>query len=685
MTNLFSGLRHRFRTVSPRTRLAAQMGLGAFATFTALRLFLLTALATDPSERPFADMLAAFGAGAVRDLAVSVAFALTFALLFSIRRKAWPSRWGRGVLIGFVTAGIFLLLFSAIAEVLFWDEFNSRLNGIALYYLMFPREVIGNLQQSFNIALYLPIVIGISLALVWLIRRPITVALKSPMEKGQRLRELAGIIALTVVTFFIVQALPFSVSANREINQLADNGWRTVIAAAFTNDQEYDGVYPTIPEAEAIKRTRALVAQKNTTFLDPETVRSIRRFVNNGTAPKKLNIVIVTNESFGSKFISVLDNKSGLDLTPALDKLSKQGLFFTNIYASGDRTVRGLEATETAFAPIPGISTARRPESLDMYSLPYLLKSFGYQTSILYGGHAIFDNMGAYWAGIGFNPVWDESDIRHDSFTTAWGVSDEDLYTEALSRMDDMTAEDNQKPFLLTMMTVSNHRPYRFPENHVKQNPDWQSRYNSAHYADWAYGDFIERAKKHKWFDNTVFVFVADHSEKINGAAQVPLQDMRIPIIIYSPKNIAPRTIATMGAQIDLIPTLMGELGFSYVSPFFGKDLTIEPTDGGWSSTAHNFSIAFAKPGHIAVLLPNEPTLGYKFEPGLTPLVPETPDPETVRDAIALTQTAHHMFYAHEYHMPANGKWPTYVLPTDVDAHEDASAHAPATDPVKAP
>ncbi|MDO8290968.1 MAG: sulfatase-like hydrolase/transferase [Parvibaculum sp.] len=666
MSRFVSGLRARFAHISPRARLALQLGLAAFASFTVLRLFLLTVLATKASERSSGDIFEALAAGAVHDLAVAAIFALVFAVLFNLRGQAWPSRWGRGVLIGFVALGIFLLMFSAIAEVLFWDEFDSRLNGIALYYLMFPREVIGNLQQSFNIALYLPMVIAATLAVIWFIRRPVSAALQTPMPKGTRLRELGIGAVLVLATYGAASALPFSVSANREINQLSDNGWRTIISASMTNDQEYDGIYPTIDEHEAIIRTRALVAQKNTTFLDPDTKRSILRYVNNGTAPKKLNIVIVTNESFGSKFVDVLDNKTGLTLTPALDKLSKESLSFTNIYASGDRTVRGLEATETGFTPIPGISTARRDESKDMYSLPFLLQSFGYQTSVLYGGHAIFDNMGTYWSSIGFNPVWDQSFIRHDSYTTAWGVSDEDLYTEALARMDDMQASG--KPILLTMMTVSNHRPYRFPENHVKQNPDWQQRYNSAHYADWAYGDFIERAKTHKWFDNTVFVFVADHSEKINGAAQVPLQDMRIPVVIYSPKNIAPRTITTMGAQIDLIPTLLGELGFSYVSPFFGKDLTIEPSNGGWSSTAHNFSVAFAKPGHVAVLLPNEPTLGYTFEAGLTPLTPEKPDTETMRDAIALTQIAHHMFYAREVHMPADGKWPTYTPPSDAIA-----------------
>lgn len=666
-------LRRFAPSLNARLRLALYLGAGAFATFTLLRLALLTVLATPASDRSLGDTMLALASGALRDLAVALFFALFYLALLNLRGKPWRKTFGRTTLRIFIALGIFLLLFSAVAEMLFWDEFDSRLNGIALYYLMFPREVIGNLQQSFNIALYMPMVAAAALVLTWTLRRPIARALDAAPVKGARLSQFGALILALAIIVPLARAVPENTSANREISQLAENGWDTFISAAFTNDQAYDGVYPTMPdEREAIRTLRSMVAQSNTTFLDPDNVRSIRRWVDNGTAPKKLNIVIVTNESFGSKFITVLDNHSGKVWTPQLDKLSKQSLFFTNVYASGDRTVRGLEATETGFTPIPGISTARRAESKDMYSLPYLLKSFGYQTTVLYGGHALFDNMGAFWSGIGFNPVWDESSIRHDSFKTAWGVSDEDLYTEALQRMDEMAAE--KKPFLLTMMTVSNHRPYRFPENHIKFDTSMTNRENSARYADWAYGDFIERAKKHGWFDNTVFVFVADHSEKINGAAQVPLQDMRIPILIYSPKNIAPRTIPTLAAQIDLIPTLMGELGFSYVSPFFGKDLTLEPVDGGWISTAHNFSIAYGRPGHVVVLQPHQPTLGYSFQAGLTPLTPEEPDPETVKQAIALTETAHHMFYSHEYHMPADGKWPQYTPPSA------AVARVPAQD-----
>lgn len=664
-------------SISARLRLALYMTTGAMATFTLLRLFLLTVLASPPADRPLSDILQALAQGALRDLGVALIFGTAYLVLFNIRGQAWPKKWGRGVLRIILVLGVFLLLFSAIAEILFWDEFDSRLNGIALYYLIFPREVIGNLQESFNAGLYTPMVAAFALLLTWLIRRPIAAALNATQPKGQRLREFGAAALALIIILPLARALPLDISANREVSQLSYNGWNTFISAAFTNDQDYDGVYPGMDEQEAIKILRKLVAQPNTTFIDPDNVRSILRYVDNGNTPRKLNIVIVTNESFGSKFVDVLDNPSEFILTPALNKLSKESLFFTNIYPSGDRTVRGLEATETGFTPIPGISTTRRDESLNMYSLPYLLKSFGYNTTVLYGGRAIFDNMGTFWEGIGFDPVWDEANIRHDSFTTAWGVSDEDLYTEALQRMDELAAE--KKPFLLTMMTVSNHRPYEFPQDHVKTDPKLFNRYNSARYADWAYGDFIARAKSHGWFNNTVFVFVADHSEKVNGSAQVPLQNMRIPFLIYSPKNIAPQIVPTLGAQLDLIPTLMGQLGFSYVSPFFGKDIMKLPADGGWTSTAFNFSIAYARPGHAVVLRPQQETLGYAFTPGLTPLTPEAPDPETVKEAIALTQTAHHMFYHDQYHMPADLKWPQYNPATKklVEATPAAATTAP--------
>jgi phosphoglycerol transferase MdoB-like AlkP superfamily enzyme len=420
-----------------------------------------------------------------------------------------------------------------------------------------------------------------------------------------------------------------------------------MVGAALTNDSEYDGVYPGIDEAEALPVVRRIVAQDNTTFLDPENQRSVRRYVDNGTAPKRLNIVIVIEESFGSNYVDTLESTQPKPVTPELTRLAKDGLFFSNVYASGQRSVRGLEAILTSFTPIPGISTVRRPGSKHMYSLPYVLKQFGYQSAMMYAGRAVFDNMGPFWRGIGFDHVWDQNDIHHQSFTTVWGVSDEDLFAEALERMDDHT--QGGQPFLLTMFTVSNHRPYKFPQTHVKWDKTLESRANTARYADWAFGNFIDKARSRPWFDNTVFVFVADHGHKVNGAAEVPLYRYRIPLLFYSPGHIPARKVDTLAAQIDLTPTLLGLLGMSYESHFFGIDLMRVPPDGGRIAVAHDFSVAFARPGHAVVLNPDGTERGYRFTPGSEALPREPVDEHLSIEARALTQTAHRMFYKHEY------------------------------------
>lgn len=596
-------------------------------------------------------LILAFAVGSIRDLAVATLLIAPIYWTIASYNRVWRIAVMRGIVHVWVAAFICLFVFGAVADLFFWEEFASRLNGIAINYLIFPREVIGNIRESFDVNLYLPIVIAVGLLIWWWkIRNPIAAALSPQLRRPGFARATLGMLALVAASLAVLNLMPGSVSDNREINEVAENGLVSMARAAWTNGQDYDGVYATIDEAEAIRLTRALVAQDNTRFLDPDGTPSVRRFVDNGDTPKKLNIVLITEESLGADYVTGLDSRNPVPVTPNLARLFKEGVYFTNMYASGDRSVRGLEATETSFQPIPGISTARRPESEGMYSLPWLLGQHGYRSGILYGGFNGFDNMGAFWRGIGFDNVWDQRDIRHDAFSTIWGVSDEDLFTEALRRMDENVKPG--QPFLLTLMTVSNHRPFLFPE-HFKADPAFTNRRErGAAYADWAFADFIRRAREYPWFDDTVFVLVADHGQKVNGAAQVPLEKFRIPALIYSPKHIAPRRIDTLAAQIDLVPTLLGLLGLSYESPFFGIDVTRVPPDGGRIAVAQNFSIAFAQGENAVVLEPNGEVKGYRFKKGYFPLEPSEVDPATRDLAIAVTQTAHHMFYARRYHRP---------------------------------
>ena len=614
---------------------------------TIARIALATRLDGLAWSRDWQAIAMALVIGALRDVAVATILLAPLYWLLASWHRPWRNAIIRAVLQLLIAGGMCLFVFDSVAEIFFWEEFASRFNGIAVNYLIFPREVIGNLRESFELGLYLPLVFLFGLLLWRLIYRSMRKAMSPAISRPGFLQASLHTAVACMLAIAVLNFLPRDIADDREINELAENDLITMALAAWTNVQDYEGVYPSMDPAEALAITKQILAQDNTRYLDPADALSIRRFVDNGTTPQKLNIVMVTEESFGSDYVTGLDSANPVPVSPNLERLSHEGVWFTNIYASGDRTVRGLEATETSFEPIPGISTARRPESEGMYSLPWLLAQHGYKSGVLYGGFNGFDNMGAFWRGIGFDRAWDQRDIRHDGFSTIWGVSDEDLFTEALQRMDE-NAKPGQ-PFLLTMMTVSNHRPFKFPE-HFKTRDDFTRRENGAAYADWAFNDLIERARSHSWFDDTVFIFVADHGQKVNGRAQVPMEKFRIPVLFYSPKHLPPRRINTLGAQIDLAPTLLGMLGFSYESPFFGMDLTRVPPDKGRVAAAHNFSIGYVEGDHAVTLEPNGTLKGYAFRKGYFPLKPGPVDQEVARRAIALTQTAHRMFYAHRYH-----------------------------------
>ena len=522
-----------------------------------------------------------------------------------------------------------------------------------------PNEVIGNIRESFNFGIIGPALVTISLVLYFVLHIGIRWSRRLDQVYLPNGSFYAAALTVAFAAFSISVMMPIEVSANRATNELAANGLQSLVRAARTNDAAYDGFYPGMNEREAIAIARAQVVQSNTRFLTSEDNRSLLRHIDNGNSPKRLNVVLVLAESFGSVLVDDLDLwVPGESVSPNVTSLGRQGLYFTNVHSTGLRTVRGLEAILTSFPPIPGISTTRRPGSEGMHSLPFILRDQGYATGFLYGGNLMFDNMATFLGGIGFEHLWGRPDIAEVGFTTAWGAADEYIFGEALRRLDTLTADS--RPAFLSILTVSNHRPFSFPAGRIAKDPLAKRRENATTYADWAFGEFIKQARSRPWFANTVFIFIADHGPYVAGAAQVPIDRYRIPLFFYAPAHIAPARIATVGSSMDLAPTLLGILGISYDSPFFGVDLLRVPEGQGRAFMDHNYVVALAKGDHLVTLEPNRRTRGYPYKPGPKPLpAEEAPDPETLRTAIAVIQTAHHMFYAGEYHRVV----PTRIVP----------------------
>lgn len=630
--------------------------LGIFMLLAAaVRLALTIWIAFDTPDS-VVSFTAAWMVGLADDAATAVLLGLPFLLGLYLLHRVFRWRTGK-VLAHLLLIGLLgLAIFSAAAELFFWDEYNSRFNGIAVYYLIFPKEVLGNIRESFDLRFYLPAIMAMVLAIYALLRRRLNHALEAPLLPGEWRRSAAVAAMATLLAFPFLHAGPYEPVTARTTNELAVNGMHSIVNAFLTNDSKYDGVYPGIDEAEAIPLLRDMVRQDNTTNLAAPGERSLRRHVDNGPMPaKKLNVVLVLEESFGSVYFEdVFEGKQRnyrQTVSPNWHRIAEDGLLFTNIYATGDRTVRALEAIFTSFPPIPGISTARRSGSEGMNSLPFLLKRFGYRSTFLYGGPTSFDNMGHFWETIGFDHVLGQSDIADRGFKTIWGVADEYMFKEALSRIDSMAAEPG--PFFFACLTVSNHRPFRYPDGRIEQRPGLGFKEQAAAYADWSLGRFIDAARGKPWFDDTIFVLIGDHGPKVWGAAQIPVQGFRVPLIVYAPKHVAPARDTVLGSSMDVAPTLLGLLGLSYDSPFFGIDLRRVPPGGGRIAMAHNFDVAVGDGRNAIILTPKGDLRPYAMQAGpfqLEPVPTQTVPALLKKQATAQTQTAHRMFYSRQYH-----------------------------------
>lgn len=515
---------------------------------------------------------AVYGIGLLYDLGFLAYAALPLGLYLLLCPPAlWRRRGHRWFLRGVLTVSLFAMLFTAVAEWLFWDEFGVRFNFIAVDYLVYSDEVLNNLLESYPIGTLLSILALVALTLNVLVGKAFNAALDAPLPTARG--RLAGALVLLVAAGLSLQLLsqgsPRAQDGNAYQNELASNGPYQFFAAFRNNDLDYQQFYSTLPPAEVASQVRAELSEPNARFIgqDPQ---DIRRVIDNPGTPRQPNIVLVTIESFSAKYMG--SNGDERNLTPNLDALRKHSLYFNNFYATGTRTDRGLEAITLAIPPTPGRSIVKRiGRESGFASLGQQLHAVGYDSVFVYGGRGYFDNMNAFFSGNGYRVV-DQSSVPEEEihFKNAWGMADEDLYKQTLKLADADYAK--QQPFLLQLMTTSNHRPYTYPDGRI-DIASGNGRDGAVKYTDYAIGQFLEQARSKPWFDNTIFVFVADHTAGSAGKEDLPISNYQIPLFIYAPKLIEARENAQLASQIDLAPTLLGLLNLDYQSTFFGRNL----------------------------------------------------------------------------------------------------------------
>jgi phosphoglycerol transferase MdoB-like AlkP superfamily enzyme len=323
-------------------------------------------------------------------------------------------------------------------------------------------------------------------------------------------------------------------------------------------------------------------------------------------------------------------------LTPNLDRLADAGLYLANLRATGNRTVRGLEATSLAIPPLPGHSIIWRKNNQNLQTLGAALADHGYVNRFMYGGYARFDNMDTYYAANHYQPI-DRNQFpeRHRGFANIWGVADEYLYDYALELMDRDAASG--KPFLMQLMTTSNHTPFTFPDGRIDLK---RSRQGAVKYADWAVGRFIEQARSKPWFKDTLFVLVADHCASSKGRDSLPPENYHIPAILYAPAHIAAHTDTRLASQIDLVPTVLDLLNLPERAQFMGRSVLRDYPDAGRAFIATYQKLGYMTPDQLVVLSPGRKIEGWRLDAGGRVAAPETPPPALVNRAISSYETA---------------------------------------------
>lgn len=602
-----------------RWRYLAMISIAWLALFTVTRVVLLCA-SFSAADVSVWQLLLMFVQGLVYDLGFLSFASLPLGLYLTFCPQwLWSNSWHQLLLRMMFAISLFVMLFTAVSEWLFWDEFSVRFNFIAVDYLVYSKEVIDNILESYPVY---PLLAGLALLAVVLtvmLKKPLHKALRVPESKVlSRLPGLAVLIALAGLSGLLLsQDFPRGSDGNSYQRELAANGPYQFFAAFRNNELDYPSFYATLDEQQVGALLRAEVEESHARFVSDNPL-DIRREITYQGAPRHLNVVLVTIESLSAKYLGSFGDERGL--TPNLDKLRRESLAFTNLYATGTRTDRGLEAITLSVPPTPGRSLVKRiGRESGFASLGQQLNAQGYDSVFVYGGRGYFDNMNAFFSGNGYRIV-DQSSVPDSemSFTNAWGMADEDLYAQTLKIADADHAQD--KPFFLQLMTTSNHRPYSYPDGRI-DIASGEGREGAVKYTDYAIGEFLRQAQQKPWFAETIFVFVADHTAGSAGKEDLPVSNYHIPMFIYAPHYLQPNEIDTLVSQIDIAPTLLGLLNQSYISTFFGRDiLRPEAALRGRALLGNYQHLGLFDGGDLAILSPrktvrrHDDALGVSYE-----------------------------------------------------------------------
>ncbi|WP_456295096.1 LTA synthase family protein [Vibrio sp. AK197] len=545
----------------------------------------------------------------------------------------------RWVLRLWIVGGLWLAVYMEAATPAFINEYDLRPNRLFIEYLIYPKEVFSMLWSGYKLELLLGAVVSVAtIVFGWKWSRTLTQDLSFPKWYWR------PVIALCVLAIGVMGARStlghrplnpamVAFSSDPLINDLTLNSSYAVIFAAKQMGSEANAFhyYPKMDESDIVAQIRQSMNVNPDDFVDTSSPTLAYRPAS--YKGKQKNIVILLMESHGARYVKSL---GGIDASPNMDKLIDEGWAFTRMYASGTRSVRGLEAVTTGFSPTPARSVVKLGKSqTQFFTIADLLAQNDYHTQFIYGGESHFDNMKRFFLGNGFEDIQDLPTFTNPKFVGSWGASDQDLFDKADQQFTELNKQD--KPFFSLVFTSSNHSPHEYPDNTITQyNQPKNTVENAVHYADFALGEFVDKAKKSDYWDNTVFVVVADHDARTFGSSPVPIGHFHIPAIIFG-GGIEAHKDDRLVSQIDIAPTLLSLAGVDSVNPMIGFDLTRDiPQEKQRALMQRDKNFAWMNANNqVVTILPGQGIRSYRYDPSADVLLPEQDDPALVSKAHA--------------------------------------------------
>ena len=523
---------------------------------------------------------------------------------------------------------VFFFIFVSVGEFFFWQEFGVRYNFIAVDYLVYTNEVIGNIMESYSMVPIISTAVVVTAALVWWRATRHTLLWQKIYTPRQLALHVCTVVLAALCSWGVLWGVLSLPCDNQYVAQLEQNGACNFCVAFNENKLEYDRFYPLLPQKQAIALYR------HEAGLDAQG----QKVLGSSAVTARPNIVLITVESLSADFLTRYGNKE--NITPHLDKLMEKSMVFDSLYAAGNRTVRGLEALSLCIPPSAGESIIKRRENrMGQLSVGSVLAGIGYRCQFLYGGDSYFDNMGDFFSHNGYEVIdRKQIDSHKITFSNIWGVCDEDMFTKALEVFD--ADARSPKPFFAQIMTTSNHRPFTYPAGRIQVKGDPNTREAAVKYTDYAIGRFIDEAARKPWFANTVFVIIADHCASSAGRTSLPVDRYHIPCIVYAPGLVRPAFINKVCSQIDVMPTVLSQFVKPTKARFAGSDI-LSPRYRQRAFMATYQDLGYYENGRLTVLSPVRRVTQFRVVPdagGHREEPVSKPDSRQVRSAEAYYQ-----------------------------------------------